>query len=470
VLNNDYGIAVRENAITVVSAPTLDPVVTDLDGNRLSRIHVTGGQEIILKGTGFAENARVYFGGEWLTVRPGEDVPESEHGIYRDDSIHYVKQGTMAQSVEFIDSTTLKVTTPEVLFEGEIAIVVRNEDGGTTDDSVKLAYTVPIPADPKGLKVTVVDDQYIKLYDYIAENAQYFEIYVYMGIKTDSELVNAGYRDFQYLGITDIEPYKITELPGLENRETGERIVFVLKAVNKFGPSSFSNLAALTHDQLKDVDEIGPTDSDGDIGVPEGETHLVTTSGDRIQVDFAPKLPQTSLSLDLKDQVTSGTTLKQIVMPESLVKSGRTSITLDFGQTLYRFTPVSFGTQTFHQMAAYYDTYARLTENTQMNGARAYLTPSIRGKRQISKVYSIGFDASANEGASAFDTLSGTMDVTFNYNPQGLSLADELQIRLYKYDTRTGTYSPVEATIDTGLNRITTRINQAGHFVILTNY
>lgn len=470
VLNNDYGIAVKQNGITVVSAPTLSPVITDVDGNTLNRIHVTGGQEIILKGTGFAPNARVYFGGEWITVRPADNIPETEHGIYKDDSIHYVKEGTLAQKVEFIDENTLKVTTPEVLFEGEIAIVVRNADGGTTDDAVKLEYTVPIPMDPRGLKITVVDDQYIKLYDYEAENAQYFEIYVYMGIKTDSELVNAGYRDFQYLGITNIEPYKLTELPGLENRSSAERIVFVLKGVNKFGPSGYSNLAALTHEDLKNVDEIGPTDSDGDLKVPTGETHLVDVSGNLVKVDLADRISLPSLTIDLKDRVTTATTLKRVVMPEALIQSGMTSITVDTGQTLYRFTPVSFNTQTFKSLANYYDVYGRLTENTGMDGSRAYLTPNIRGKKAISKVFSIGFDVSGNEDARTFQTLSGTMDVTFNYNPAGLTLAKELQVQLYKYNLSTGTYQPVQATLDTNLNRVTARINEAGHYVLMTNY
>lgn len=470
VLNNDYGIAVKQNALTVVSAPTLSPVITDLDGNTLNRIHVTGGQEIILKGSGFAPNAKVYFGGEWTTVRPGDNIPESEHGIYRDDSIHYVKQGALAQKVEFIDENTLRVTTPEVLFEGEISIVVRNADSGTTDDSVKLEYTVPIPSDPKGLKVAVVDDQYIKLYDYEAENAQYFEIYVYMGIKTDSELVNAGYKDFQYLGITNIEPYKLTELPGLEFRATAERIVFVLKSVNKFGPSGFSNLAALTHEDLKNVDEIGPTDSDGDLSVPDGETHQVESSGNLVKVDLADRITLPSLTIDLKDRVTTSTTLKQVVMPESLIKTGMTSITVDMGQTLYRFTPVSFNTQTFKNLANYYNAYARLTENSGMDASRAYLTPNIRGKKAVSKVFSIGFDVSANEDARTFQTLSGSMDITLNYNPAGLTLSKELQIQLYKYNISTGAYQPVQATLDTNLNRVTARITEAGHYVLMTNY
>ncbi len=469
VLNNDYGIAIKDKGITVVSAPTITPGVLDKDGNPINRIHVTGGQEIMIKGTGFAEGAKVYFGGEWLVARPADNVPATEQGIWRDDSIHYVKQGALASKVEFVDSETLIVTTPEVTYEGKISIVVRNADGGITDDSVKLEYTVPIPKDPSGLKVSVVDDRYIKLYDYVSDTANYFEIFVYMGIKTNSELMVNGFRDFKYLGITNIEPYKITELPGFENIGTAERIVFVVKAVNKFGSSGYSNLAALTHENIKNVKELGPEDLDGDLGVPSGQDFATNLNGNVLQVDLANAINKGALTVDLTGTVKATTTLKRIVLPERLVKTGMTSITVDYGNSLYRFTPVSTNTSTFRTVADLYDAYARITEDTSMTSARSYLTPVVRGKRQVSKVHSITFDASSNEDTRAFTALAGTMDVIFKYDGANINMARQSQIQLYKYNTRTGNYEVVPATLDTANNRVTARIKDAGHYVLMTN-
>lgn len=469
VLNNDYGIAIKNDALTVVSAPTIAPGIFDEDGNPINRIHVTGGQVIMLKGTGFAENAKVYFGGEWLTVTAKDSVPEAEQGIYRDDSIHYVKNGAAATKVEFVDANTLLVTTPVVDFEGEIAIVVKNADGGITDNSVKITYTVPIPKDPANLKATVVDDRYIKLYDYVSETANYFEIYVYMGIKTNVDLTNNQYRDFKYLGITNIEPYKITELPGFDKLATAERIVFVVKAVNKFGSSGYSNLAAITYNDVKNVKELGPEDLDGDLGVPSGQTHTTNQNGGILTVNVAGKLSQSVVSINVSDQIMATTTVKRVILPETLVKSGLNAITVNFGTSQYRFTPVSLNTPNFKAVADFYSAYARITEDTSMTAARSYLTPNVRGKKQVSKVHTIAFDASSNEETKAFTTLSAAMDISISYDATGMTMARETQIQLYKYNHAKGVYEVVVATLDTANNRVTARINEAGHYVLMTN-
>lgn len=470
VLNNDYGIAIKEKGITVVSAPTVLPGVLDEDGNPLTRIHVTGGQKIMLKGTGFAEDAKVYFGGEWLPVKPKDAIPESAQGVWRDDSLHYVKNGVPAKTVEFVDSQTLLVTTPEVTFEGKVSIVVHNADSGITDDSVKLEYTVPIPDDPMNLKVTVVDDRYIKLYDYVSKTAQYFEIYVYIGTKTNPQLTSNGYRDFRYLGITNIEPYKISQLPGFDTMNTADRIVFVVKGVNKFGPSGYSNLAWLTHQQLKDVKELGPEDLDGGLDVPIGEDYKVIGTGDTLDVQFAGKLQKPTLVVDASDRVGAGTSIKRLILPELLVTSGYTSIRVNFGDSEYRVTPVSANTAVFRSVADYYDAYARIIEDTSMTSARSYLTPRIRGKKQISKVYSIRFDASSNEVTRSFDTLSGTMDLVMTYSDAGLTPVQKNNVQLYAYNAARGTYVYVPAAIDRTHRRVTIRLKEAGDYVLMTTY
>lgn len=469
VLNNDYGIAIKNNGITVVSAPTLSPLITDANGVPITRISVTGGEVIRLKGTGFAPNAKVYFGGEWLTVTAADNVSEAEQGIYRDDSIKFVKNGAAATKVEFVDSETLLVTTPAVTYEGEISIVVKNADGGTTDNSVKIGYTVPVPKDPTGLKVTVVDDRYIKLYDYKAESANYFEIFVYIGLKTNAELTSNNYRDFKYLGITDIEPYKITSLPGFENMGTAERIVFVVRAVNKFGSSGFSNLAFLTQQQMAKVKELGPEDLDGDLGVPTGQNYTSTENGGVMTVNFADRLTTAQVNITLADQVKATTNIKRIVLPEALVKSGLNVITVDYGTSQYRFTPVATNTTVFKGVADLYNAYARITEDTTMNASRAYLTPVVRGKKQVSKVHSISFDATSNELTRAFTQLTSTMDMTISFNPAGMTQAQKSQIQLFRYNPSTGTYAVVTATLDTVNNRVTARIRDAGHYVLMTN-
>lgn len=471
VQNNDYGIAVRQNALEVISAPTVNPWVEDAEGNRLDRIHVTGGQKIILTGTGFMEGARVYFGGDYKTMQPGEDVPETEQGLYRDDSIRYVDRGQVAPTVEFVDSETLIVTTPEVTFEGKVTVVVRNPDSGISGGDTVIDYTVPIPSDPTGLRVTTVDKRYIKIYDYVADGSEYFEIFVYIGSKTNPQLIQNNYQDFSFIGMTNLEPYKISDVPGFDSMLPNERMVFVLKAANKFGPSNYSNLAWLTHEQLKEIEELGPPNLDGDIGVEPGETHRVVENGGRLQLDLAESFSQPSLYLDMRDRFTRGTQAIQVVMPENLVRNSRQEVTVELPDVTYRFSPVIFGTQTFRQVSQNDEGYARLTHVTGINRDQGHLAPSRRGMIAVSEVHTVTFDAKSNRETQTFNTLAGHLDVTFSFKKHQLSMARANQVQLYRFNERTGQYEAVptsQVRLNTNDHTITARINQSGHYVLFT--
>lgn len=472
VLNKDYGIAVKNDALEVVSMPTLENYFTDENGVILKRIDVTGDQTIILKGANFQSGASVYFGGVYTEVTSSTtDVTESEIGVYINDKQFYVKDGYKSSSVTFVDENTLKVVVPEVTFEGEIAIVVMNPDNGITNNALKSEYSVPIPSDPINLRVTTVDDTYIKLYDYTANNSDYFEIYVYIGSKTDYELISNKYLDFKYLGITDIEPYKITYLPGFEYLTEDDRIVFVVKAANKFGPSGYSNLADLDYEDIQDFDgELGPPDSDGPITVPVDQDYEIVDNDNVLQINFNNDKVSSVVRVDAAEDVTRDTKIKRISVPENLVKSSSSSIMVNFGKTIYRFTPITLNTLEFKNMASYHDAYAQIVENTVMNQDRAYLTPSIRGKKQLTEVFTISFATIGGDSVKTFNKLSQSMDFGIVYDDTYISMAQESQIQLYKYNDATNKYELYESILETDSNRVTARITEAGHYVLLTNY
>lgn len=471
VLNKDYGIAIKNNGIKVVSMPLLNLYFLDENGVILTRLNVTGDQTITLKGANFQDGASVYFGGTYTEIKSTTtDVAETEIGIYTNDKKYYVKEGYKSASVTFVDANTLTVSVPEVTFEGAISIVVMNPDNGITDDALKSEYTVPIPSDPSNLKVTTVNDMYIKLYDYLAASASYFEIYVYLGSKTDSELIKNKYQDFQYLGITKVEPYKISYLPGFELLGENDRIVFVLKAVNKFGPSGYSNLAALVFKDIQDIKELGPPNIDGSIDVPEGKDYEIEQNGNQVKVVMNSKKINNIVNIDASDVVSRDTKIKMINVPENIVKSSTSNITVNFGKSVYRFAPVTLNTLTFKTMADYYDAYAQIKEDITMNQNRAYLTPNIRGKKQISDVYTITFNATSDDSTKTFSALSQSMDFSILYDDSFITMAQESQIGLYKYNSSTNAYEPYTAVIESDKNRVTARIQQAGHYVLLTNY
>ncbi|GAU77808.1 IPT/TIG domain-containing protein [Fusibacter sp. 3D3] len=471
VLNKDYGIAIKTDGIKVVSMPTLEPYFMDENGVILTRINVTGDQTLTLKGANFQEGASVYFAGTYTQITSTTTgVAETETGIFTNDKKYYVKEGYKSASVTFVDANTLTVKVPEVTFEGAISIVVMNPDNGITNDALKSEYTVPIPSDPMNLRVTTVSKTYIKLYDYTAKNVEYYEIYVYMGDKTDQELISNKYGDFKYLGVTNIEPYKIPDLPGFNEIREKDRIVFVIRAVNKFGPSGYSNLADLKYKDIQDIDELGPPDIDGGIEVHEGKDYDVNLSETELKVTFNATKINSVVNVDATENLTRDIKIKKISVPENLVKTNFSNITVDFGKRIYRFTPVTLNTLTFKTLADYYEAYAQITEDVTMDQNSAYLKPNIRGKKQISDVVHIQFAAVSNESIKSFDLLSQSMDVTMVYEDTFLNMAQESQIKIYKYSHAKNSYEPIEGLLDTDKNYVTARITQAGHYVLMTNY
>lgn len=461
VLNNDYGTGLLKNAITVVSAPTVDPIITNEDGEPIDRIHVTGGQVIRITGTGFLPGAKVYFGGEYLPITPKtkNPPPESEQGIYRDDSLHYVKEGTLGTNVEVIDEKTLLVTTPKVDYEGDIRIVVLNKDQGISDDSAIIQYRVPIPSNPTGLKAIVVDNRYIKLYDYSSKTASYFEIYAYIGPKTGAQLIAGAFKDFRYLGTTDIEPYKILDLPGHDKMRTIDNIQFVVKAVNKFGQSGYSNIATIRFEQMKDVTTLGPPDLDGPIGPAPGQDftlHLTPTLA-QINLSSTPTKPILTIHLDPSPAT------RQISIPAPLIKGKPLIVGLSTPTSHIRFSPSIFSTPNFRRLDPYYTTYGNITEQI----APTAPTPRLRGSKQISPIHHLTFTTTTATTPHKLTNpnTSGRLDYSLHPNPT--LTTNPARAQLYRYSPQTGTYQPIPTTYNPPTNSYTTPTTLPGYYVIM---
>ncbi|MGM0378899.1 MAG: IPT/TIG domain-containing protein, partial [Bacillota bacterium] len=335
VINEDYGVAILEDGIEIISYPKVDGDVYDENNdNEISRVSIEGGDVITVRGEGFQEGANVYFGGNWKPKT--DDNQQGPTGLFRDDTTYIVENSTQAQSVEWIDSETLKVTTPEIREEEDFSIVVINPDTGISNDDTQITYKEPIPSDPVELDVELIDDRYIKLFDYQSDNADYFEIYFTISDDSKYRLKRDDYRDFKYIDTTEIEPYKITNLEGIESMDSDEELYLVLKAVNKYGVSNWSNIVSLDEDELEDVEEIGPPDEDGGLEVPEGQDYEVTKSQNETQINLANDLD--SLVVINKDEFDEKT--KRIInIPADSIRGRRSLIYLDFEDLKLKFTP-----------------------------------------------------------------------------------------------------------------------------------
>lgn len=461
VLNTDYGTGVVKDAIHVVSAPTVDGDFYDEDGRAVSRIHVTGGQKIVIKGSGFAPGATVFFGGEWVKAAQNpENKPGADEGLYRDDVLYTVKNGVKATAVEFVDEKTLKVTTPAVTKEGGIRIVVLNKDGGISDDSATLDYRVPIPSDPTGLKATIVDNRYIKLYDYVAQDAKYFEIYAYIGNKTNEQLIKNKHQDFAYLGVTEVEPYKIIDLPGWEKMGKSDRIVFVVKAVNKFGQSGYSNLAHLYKDQLKDVKELGPEDLDGDLGVKKGKDYEHKGRKGESELLFAKTLKTPLQEIDLRGKAGVNMSLRRIAVPEEIVRGMGTLFSVLYGDTMIRFSSQALNTAAFREMDLYADTYGIVQEEV----APTAPTVQMRGMRKIGKVYKLSFGASSNEERKSIMSLEREVEYSIRVPEYAKNPS---RVEMHRYDESKGRYVKLDAVYDARTGMMTVKTGIGGYFVLI---
>lgn len=465
VLNTDYGTGIIKDGITVVSAPKIESGIYQDGGGHMNRLSVEGGQTIILKGSGFQQGAKVFFGGVWTEVEnqnPSKE-PGTNEGLYIDDTLYYVKDGLQAPSVEFIDDQTLKVTTPAFKKEVPVSVVVLNADGGITNDYTSIDVRVPIPDDPYGLKVTTVDNRYIKLYDYKAENAKYFEIYTYIGKLSNTKLRNNNYQDFKYLGVTEVEPHKIIELPGFDNMKATERIVFVLRAVNKYGQSGFSNFAALHWNNVKAIKELGPQDIDGDLGVKDKRGYEIQTVNGGLEIEFGEKVKVNENKIDAFDKNFQNTGFRKISFPAKLI-IGRSKVSAeaDFGATRLKVTAASLNTREFKGInGTYKNVYGSVVEDSGINAP----TPALRGRKAVTPVYRVGFEVSSDARSQTVSTLAEQFE--YSIKVPARALKDASKIEMYRYDERSGRYVKVDAVYDSNTSFMTTKSLTGGYFLLM---
>jgi len=462
VLNEDYGISIVENGITIISNPSVEDEVYTEDGSQVvTRVSVEGGDKIMLKGEGFLENPTVLFGGNFIELV--DENTTGTVGLNANDEYYVVENGIEAPSVEFVDSETLIVTTPGIETEREYNIVVINDDGGISQDNASVNYKVPVPSDPVNLEAEVIDDRYIRIFNYVADSVDYYEIYFYQGKNSKSRLISNDYRDFIYVDTTEIEPYRITSLPGVEDIQPDETLNLVLKAVNQYGPSSWSNIVTLDYEDLEDVEEIGPPDADGDLGVPEGQNYDYDATTEQAIVNITDKTIDPTVVIELTD--LENLQRKLINVPGDKVRSNTSLIGINFGDTQIQFTPISLNTEEFRNIDFYNDSYGRIAnewvDNDYSSILKSYLP---RGKQPISKVYSLDFYALNNLEDVSIQRLNADVNFSLRYNPDYLMSGQN--VGLFRFDGSRN-WVEVDARHNESRNTLTTAARTAGKYIIL---
>jgi hypothetical protein len=463
VYNNDYGVAIAEASLTVVSYPQVESTIYDeIEDNIKTRISVEGGEVITLKGEQFIDGASVYFGGD--RVRANDDTGAENTGLWRNDDYYLIEEGFRSPTVEVVNSTTLRVTVPPITAEGEVFITVINGDGGISDGDVTIDYRVPVPSDPVNLKVELLDDSIIRLYDYYAESVLYYEIYTYIGSKSTIELRRNHYRDFGYLDSTELEPYKITKLKGVEDVEPGEKVYFVLKAVNKYGPSGWSNIAYLTSKDVEDVERIGPEDVDGGTDVAEDQTHEIVSGVTSDEVLLSPGTLPANLGIELTTVAYEQKDHK-ITVPANQVKTNRSLILVDYGKVRLNFTPLALNTQVFRNLEARDRTYGQIVHHSVKDDFASVMMGGLpRGERAVGQMYRVDYYAVTNTAATPMGMLSTPVYFTFDVGSHRLTMQERIDLDLKRYDGSRWISVPFQMSGE----RMTTAVQTPGYYLITT--
>lgn len=465
IVNEDYGTFNKTQSINIISYPILERVEQE-DGKDIDWISIEGGNKIRITGSDFHEGAKVYFGGNW-TEKTDESL-DGPSGLYKNDKTYVVENGIEAQSVEFIDEETLIVTTPILEKEDEYTIVVINQDTGISDNDLIVSGKEPLPSDPVGLDAEVIDDRYIKIFGYTADNVDYYEIYVAIeDDHSEDDLIDDDYEDFNYLDTTELEPYKITDLPGIEDMDDDESLYIVIKAVNKYGPSSWSNIVELDYerDDLEDIDEIGPADTDGGLGVKDGEEYEVIESKDETVINLTEDRVG-HIIIDLSDKDKTKTNLVNI--PGKKVRKEYNFVSINLGDLWLKFIPMSLDTSIFRKM--YYDdedtVYGRIEtkeiDNEYSSLLKGYLP---RGKKSISSVNSLRFYSMNNYQSANMAEINTEAEFGLTYNPEYLSANDD--VGLFKFNENENKWEIVESNHNINNNSLTTKTKETGYYIIL---
>lgn len=464
VINSDFGTVTLTNGLDVVSYPIVDNEIRTPDNTKAINVLLTqGGEKIKITGKNFLPGAKVIFGGARTLQVLGQ---VGETGYYKDDKTYVIQGGAVSPLVEFVDGNTLIVTTPKVFEEKDYTITVINSDTGLSDSNALVRYTVPVPSAPTSLKVAVVDNQYIRLYDYLTERAKYYEIYAYLGPKTSTQLISNTYRDFKSLGSTTLVPYKITRLDGFDQLASTDRIYFVVKAVNEYGSSSWSNVASLQYTQFKDVVALGDPGQTGSLLPTVEQVASSNLTGGQLTILFTDQGFKSNVAVTLTSDIFRGLTQTKVIMPDTMIQQNYSRMTMTSELLNLSFVPYGFNNDAFRRnntVSTEYVTWQTSWIQTSLTSSAVSQLPTT--VKAVSPVVSMSFDIANNTGARTLGNLAVPVDVSFNLKAQAVTIKTG-PYTLYYFDPATRVWKVMSATYDTLKAQVSTKAISPGYYVL----
>lgn len=470
IQNADFGLVTLKDGLKIISYPELDSEVRD--GKNVAEVTVLsteGGQVITLRGKNFMDGAKVYFGGDRKEL--GFQDKNGVKGFFRDDKYYLLTQAVEAGKVEFVDSHTLKVHTPKMDNEKIHSITVINPDEGMSDGELQIKYSLPKPSATHSLKASIVNDKYIKLYDYVSDNVKYYTIFAYFGNKKESELKKNNYTDFKALATTSREPYKLDFLEGFDRTESKHYLHFVVKGVNDFGSSSWSNIATLKYQEFKQLEFPSPKKPNvpKDGSRPAFEKYgKLTLQGKKGELLFDKAIAErTSLKFGY-EETANGKHLDLLFAKNVILNSKDLAIETPLFYTT--LNPNVFGASVFNRYlvgtSAYGNLEIKWEEDFNTSAAESKLSATNRQLKTVSPVLTVNAKARTAQGGKEIPKLDQSFKFAMKLDAPEIVYDKSKALYLYKYDIKQGTWRQVNVERLAGANLLRFTADGPAYYVL----
>jgi len=447
VENPDGELAVLSSGYTCISMPVITGIqITNANvTNSINQVSLSGGQEVIIKGTGFMTGAKIVFGAGEPQIISASSTSASFIYLPRDTNLdltynRFTYQGGTEWPVVFVDSRTLKVTVPAGQLSGS-GIMVVNSDLGASELYKDISYTIEELPTVTNVKAELCNDQAIKIHWSAVAGATYYEVY----FEADGD-------DPEILGTTKDNSMVFEKY----SNRTSYR--FQVKARNDSGvslASGYSNqIFAYQH---------GREDNDGAISQKTTTSRLGSQALVNIgQADNDSGL----LTVNLQKELV-GVKETVIAIPAGLIRGSQSKDIQVIGPDFR----LKFNTRVFRKEMS----SSELTGFD--NGVRFRLavaaTPGEKGITVVSQAYNLTAYAYTGSEQRLLENLDGNIQLDLYSNPAKTKLANTQNMRLVRWqDSRDGAkheWVNTGGNIDASAGKGSFNINRLGIYAIIAD-
>ena len=435
--NPDGELSSKNGKFTYLSTPTIIATVDPNDPTetaRITSISILGGQEIKVKGAGYAAGAKVVFNPEIEEVK---DPKTTGKIIYISGKPYLLKQGTDASESTLINGETLKVKTPPGK-KGTGGIIVVNPDGGASNIYGDIKYGVPELAAPSGVIAELVYDRYIKINWNAVTDAKEYEILV---------VVNNNRQEL--IGTTELTAFVYEDLTPNTNYR------FVVKAIGEFGSSKASSES----NTVRTGSKVGPPDTDGKLGEKTKQEKL----GDRAEVIIGTNEDmKKDVVIDLTKGDLAGSKDVIISIPASVVaNAGASNVIVNGKDFRIKLNPNAF-----------YTDKVKENRNKANAGVRIEIMPmmesvsSADGQTSLSPTYVMKAAVFVGKDRTEMEYLRSSIQVTLDVDRVKADMRKLKTFSLSRYDGYESKWITIAAGNGDSM-AITGLTDRLGKFVIL---